>query len=99
MASNLHDGRDMRTLACPSRHGWLAVFVWLLLAATPRTSHAWAIGSQLNERGCHEPITAEALRAVRARFDTAPVLAPTRDEAAMIDDVLFAPPGDFVHDL
>jgi hypothetical protein len=98
MASNLHDGRDMQTLACRSGHRWLALSV-LLLAGTPRTSHAWAIGSQLNERGCHEPITAEALRAVRARFATAPVIGPTRDEAAMIDDVLFSPPGDFVHDL
>src|ERR1043165_5463289 len=98
MASILHDGRDMRTYPCRSSHRWLALSV-LLLAGMPRTSHAWAIGSQLNERGCHEPITAEALRTVRATFDTAPMIAPTRDEAAMIDDVLFAPPGDFTHDL
>jgi hypothetical protein len=88
----------MRTLAYRCGRRCLVLCV-LLLAGTPRTSHAWAIGSQLNEKGCHELITAEALRAVRARFDTAPVVAPTRDEAAMIDDVLFSPPGDFVHDL
>src|SRR5262249_46242099 len=56
-------------------------------------------GSQINETGCHEPITAAALRAVRARLDTAPVIRPSRDEAAMIADVLFAPPGDLVDDL
>jgi hypothetical protein len=67
------------------------------LPASP--AHAWAIGSQINETGCHEPITAAALRAVRARFDTAPVLTPSRDEAAMISDVLFAPPDDLVRDL
>src|SRR5512138_811549 len=90
---------DMRTFGCRCAHRWLALCVLLLLVGTSRVSHAWAIGSQLNEAGCHEPITAEAFRAVRARFGTAPVLAPSRDEAAMIDEVLFAPPGDLVHDL
>ena len=69
------------------------------LVLTPRTARAWMVGSPLDETGCHESITAAALRAVRARFDTAPVIAPSRDEAAMIADVEFAPPGDFVHDL
>jgi uncharacterized protein (TIGR03382 family) len=62
-------------------------------------AHAWAIGSPLNTTGCHEPITAAALRTVRTTFDTAPMLTPTRDEAAMIADVVFAPPSDFVGDL
>jgi uncharacterized protein (TIGR03382 family) len=70
-----------------------------VLVAAPRAAHAWAIGSQINESGCHEPITAAALRAVRARFATAPRIAPSRDEAAMIADALFAPPSDFVDDL
>ncbi|HEX3762925.1 MAG TPA: MYXO-CTERM sorting domain-containing protein [Kofleriaceae bacterium] len=69
------------------------------IIAGPRAAHAWAIGSQLNEAGCHEPITAAALRAVRARFDTAPVIPPSRDEAALISDAIFSPPGDLVHDL
>src|SRR4051812_15009102 len=76
----------------------IAAFVAAFVAA-PEAAHAWAIGSQLNETGCHEPITAAALRAVRARFATAPVIAPSRDEAAMIADVVFSPPGDFVGDL
>ena len=78
---------------------WLVVCAALLLAFRPHAAHAWAIGSQINEDGCHEPITAAALRAVRAAFGTAPVLTPTRDEAALIADVVFAPPKDFVHDL
>src|SRR5437763_16387928 len=71
----------------------------VLACSLPGTAHAWAIGSQLNETGCHEPITAAALRAVRARFDTAPVIPPSRDEAALIADAIFAPPADLVHDL
>jgi uncharacterized protein (TIGR03382 family) len=75
------------------------VCVPLVLLLQTHVARAWSIGSQLNEQGCHEPITAAALRAVRAKFDTAPVLMPSRDEAAMIADVLFLPPNDFVHDL
>ena len=67
-----------------------------VLSFQSRTAAAWAIGSQINETGCHEPITAEALRRARSAYATAPVLAPTRDEAALIDDVLFSPPADFI---
>jgi uncharacterized protein (TIGR03382 family) len=70
-----------------------------VFGAQARTADAWAIGSQLDNDGCHELITAEALRAVRATLDTAPALTPTRDEAAMIADVLFTPPDDLVKDL
>jgi len=44
-------------------------------------------------------MAAEALRRVRAEFDTAPVLKPSRDEAALIADVLFTPPDTLVSDL
>jgi uncharacterized protein (TIGR03382 family) len=77
----------------------LIIGVVFAVALAPRPAGAWAIGSQLDDTGCHEPITAAALRAVRARFDTAPVIAPTRDEAAMIADVVFSPPGDLTGDL
>ena len=70
-----------------------------VIAVPSPEAHAWAIGSQLDETGCHEPITAAALRAVRARFDTAPVIPPSRDEAALIADAVFAPPPDLVDDL
>jgi hypothetical protein len=77
----------------------LAAVIAVTAARTPSPAHAWAIGSQLNETGCHEPITAAALRAVRARFDTAPAIDPTHDEAALIADAEFSPPSDLVHDL
>ncbi|HEX3476326.1 MAG TPA: hypothetical protein VHT91_14975 [Kofleriaceae bacterium] len=77
----------------------LAAFLAVTIARPSPEAHAWAIGSQLNETGCHEPITAAALRAVRARFDTAPVIPPSRDEAALIADALFSPPADLVDDL
>ena len=69
------------------------------LLSTSSPAHAWAIGSQLNNTGCHEPITAQALRNVRATRTTAPALTPTRDEAALIDDVLWSAPADFIPDL
>jgi hypothetical protein len=76
-----------------------AAAVLAVAAVPPPEAHAWAIGSQLDETGCHEPITAAALRAVRARFDTAPVIPPSRDEAALIADAVFSPPADLVDDL
>ncbi len=78
----------------------LAVCFGLGLALVPdRAAYAWSIGSQLDNRGCHERITAEALRRVRMSLGTAPALTPTRDQAALIDAVQFAPPTDMVHDL
>ena len=78
---------------------WLIALAATALSLPPRTADAWAIGSQINIDGCHEPITAEALRLARAKLETAPVLPPTRDEAALIAGVLFAPPKDFIDDL
>jgi uncharacterized protein (TIGR03382 family) len=81
------------------RTSLLMLCAFFLVALQAHAARAWAIGSQFDNAGCHEPITADALRTVRASFDTAPVLTPSRDEAAMIADVLFAPPADFVGDL
>lgn len=89
---------ELSRRALPRRVG-IAAAVVLALVVAPRAARAWAIGSQINETGCHEPITAAALRTVRTRFATAPVVAPSRDEAAMIADVVFSPPSDFVDDL
>ena len=69
------------------------------LVALPTSAHAWTIGSQLDYAGCHERITTAAFRATRAKFATAPLIPPTADESALIDDVQFVPPADFVHDL
>src|SRR5206468_9571171 len=49
---------------------------------------AYTVASAIT-RGCHEEITAAALRQVRAELPTAPALAATRDERALIDDAPF----------
>ncbi|HET9989368.1 MAG TPA: hypothetical protein VFQ65_12645, partial [Kofleriaceae bacterium] len=69
------------------------------MVAATGPAHAWTVGSQLDNTGCHERITTEAFRAARLMFATAPVIAPTADEAALIDNAQFVPPADFVHDL
>jgi hypothetical protein len=61
-------------------------------------AHAWEVGTQLGYKGCHEPITAQALRNVRAMLATGPVITPTRDEAALFADVQFIPPDDLIDD-
>ena len=80
-----------------TRLALLSLVVGLTLRPPP--VHAWGIGSQLDNQGCHERITAEALRRARGMHPTAPALAPTRDEQAIIDNVQFAPPADFKRDL
>ncbi|MCX5745114.1 MAG: hypothetical protein NT062_21725 [Proteobacteria bacterium] len=90
----------MSLVVAPKRiSAWLVLGTSLLLTTSARPAQAWGVGSQLDETGCHESITATALRDVRATTATAPTLTPSRDEAALIADVLFKPPADFVHDL
>lgn len=78
---------------------WKALAIVTTLAAAARPAGAWTIGSQLDNTGCHERITTAAFRAARMMFQTAPVIPPTADEAALIDDAQFVPPADFAHDL
>ena len=75
-----------------------------LLAALPvlmlsQTAGAWGIGSQLDKEGCHERITAQALRNARMRHATAPMIGMTRDERALAEDVQFVPPSDLKYDM
>src|SRR5689334_8838243 len=69
----------------------VAVTGLAVLMLVPAPARAWEVGSQLNYHGCHEPITAAALRAARAVHATAPVIAPTSDEMALFADVQFEP--------
>ncbi|MBV8757469.1 MAG: hypothetical protein JO257_09350 [Deltaproteobacteria bacterium] len=71
----------------------------VVVVALGSNAHAWSIGSQLDNTGCHEKITTAAFRAARAKFATAPAIVPTRDEAALISEVQFVPPADFRGDL
>lgn len=77
----------------------LLKLIALLVFIAARPAHAWTIGSQLDYTGCHEKITEQAFRTVRAQVSTAPVIDPTRDERALIDEVQFVPPDDFRGDL
>jgi MYXO-CTERM domain-containing protein len=75
----------------------MALASGIVLSASP--AFAWEVGTQLGYTGCHEPITAQALRNVRAIVATAPPIAPSRDERALFDDVQFEPPADLVDDV
>ncbi len=54
---------------------------------------AYTIESVATE-GCHERITAEALRRVRSELAVAPPIEPTEDEQAMLDDLQFSVDDD-----
>ncbi len=69
------------------------------MALLPTHARAWGLGSQLDFAGCHEQITAQALRNVRTQLTTAPYQTTTRNEAALFADVQFGPPADLLHDL
>lgn len=63
------------------------------LSANPGAARAYTIASAISS-GCHERITADALRAVRLELATAAPLAADRNEQALIDDVEFPVPAD-----
>lgn len=64
------------------------------VATTPR-ANAFTIESVASE-GCHERITSEALRRVRADTEFAPPIEPTQDEQALIQDLQFGPEDDMM---
>jgi MYXO-CTERM domain-containing protein len=63
------------------------------VALVPRGAHAYTIANELSQ-GCHEEITSDALRAVRAQLSTAPALHASENDQALIDDLQFTPPSD-----
>src|SRR5713226_5487476 len=70
---------------------WLGAAV--ILPALAGSGRAYTVASALT-RGCHEEITAAALRAVRAQLSSAPPLPAGSNERAMIDDAPFSIAGD-----
>ena len=56
-------------------------------------AHAFKIQSPVSF-GCHEAITAEALRRLREEFSTAKALPTTANEMAFINDLEFTIPSD-----
>ena len=77
----------------PIGHAALALVVAgaLLFAASP--ARAFTIDTVVT-RGCHEEMTAGALRVVRAELPAAGPLAASRDERALIADLPFSVPAD-----
>src|SRR5438477_13070205 len=71
----------------------LALVAAIVFAAAPAPAHAYTISSAIGT-GCHEQITADALRAIRQELTTAPPIPADRNEQALIDDVEFAVPSD-----
>jgi hypothetical protein len=54
---------------------------------------AYTIKNELTD-GCHEKITTDALRAIRAELSTAPPLPASENDQALINDLQFTPPSD-----
>ena len=63
-----------------------AVLLWLVLIPGP--TDAYTISSLVSP-GCHEDLTAEALRTVRLDVPAATPLPVTRNDQALVDDVQF----------
>lgn len=72
----------------------LAVLSIIGLAA-PGTAGAYSIANAAGD-GCHERLTAEALRTVRAELAGAAPLPVTEDERALIEDLQFTPDDDML---
>ena len=78
------DVRWARAVACLAAVG-------LVLAA--RSARAFTIAT-LVTKGCHEKLTTDALREVRAILSTAAPLPATGEDRALIEDLPFAPAPD-----
>ena len=64
--------------------------------APPAEAHAYTIDS-VATRGCHEEVSANALRAIRTQLpNAAPLPSTRRDDAPLIDDVAFTLPSDMM---
>jgi MYXO-CTERM domain-containing protein len=71
----------------------LAGAALLVQLGASRTVFAYTVANAISV-GCHEGITAQALRNVRAQLATAAPLPATSDEQALIADVQFTPDPD-----
>jgi hypothetical protein len=65
--------------------------------ARPNAAHAYTIANEMST-GCHEQMTAQALRRIRTELATAAPLPVTNDEKALVDDLQFTLDRD-MHDL
>jgi MYXO-CTERM domain-containing protein len=78
-----------RTLVRLASIGAFGALTW----ATMAPARAFTISTVLTN-GCHERITSDALRAVRADLAAAAPIPAERNDRALIEDLQFAPPAD-----
>jgi hypothetical protein len=71
----------------------MSVVAGMLVVLAAPAARAFSIDTIVTP-GCHEEMTAVALRIVRAELPTAAPLAANRDERALIDDLDFTAPAD-----
>lgn len=87
----------MHELSGCRRRSWrlaVACAAAMLLALVPRAARAYTIETSVT-RGCHEELTADALRATRKVLpQQTQALHSLKDDRALIDDVAFSVPGD-----
>lgn len=96
----MHPRRTPILAARTARRGALslALAAGLAILAPSRPAAAFTIQTQVTQ-GCHESISADALRRVRTTYGTgAPLPSLTDDDGALLDDVPFDLPGD-MHDI
>jgi len=70
----------------------IGIVIGLIAATGSRDARAYTISSAVTD-GCHELITSEALRRVRADLALPPI-EPSEDELALIEDLQFNPDDD-----
>ncbi len=79
--------------AMPSQRLTLASALSLLLCFASSSADAYTVSDEVAP-GCHEMITAAALRTVRQDVPGAAPMAADANDQALIDDVQFTPDGD-----
>jgi hypothetical protein len=93
-----HKARRGLRAAVTARSSCMAVAATIALSLLSLDARAFTIET-VATRGCHEEITADALRATKKALpDIVAPLPSVGDDNALIDDVAFAVPGD-LHDI
>jgi hypothetical protein len=72
-----------------------ATLLFACLGLVSHPARAYTIQNELT-KGCHEQITTDALRVVRAELSTAAPLPASENDQALINDLQFIPPPDVV---
>lgn len=86
--------RIERQHRCPIRIAAMSsLAIAIAFGVMPATAAAYTISNELSD-GCHERITADALRKVRQDSPTASPLPISDNDRALVDDLQFTPDDD-----